>query len=219
MAAALEPIKPRLRGVLHHYACFASLIAGVVLVLAAPGPLAKAATGVYALALSGVFTVSALYHRIDWRPATRRWMRRLDHSMIFVLIAGTYTPFALLLLDRPVAILVAGAVWSGALLGIVLKLAWIDSPPWSMVLICVALGWAGLVTAPEIARAAGLGAIVLIVSGGLLYTVGAVVYALHRPDPRPATFGYHEVFHTLVIAAAALHFVGIAVYAVPGSSV
>ena len=212
---ASEPIKPRLRGVLHHYACFGSLIAGVVLVLAAPGPLAKAATGVYALALSGVFTVSALYHRIDWRPSARRWMRRLDHSMIFVLIAGTYTPFALLVLERPVATLVLVAGWVGALLGIVLKLAWLDSPRWFTALICLALGWVGLATAPELARAAGVGAIAVIVGGGLLYTVGAVVYALHRPDPVPATFGYHEVFHMLVIAAAALHFASIAVYALP----
>ena len=215
MTDALEPIKPRLRGVFHHYASFGSLIAGVVLVLAAPGPLAKAATGVYALALSGVFTVSALYHRIDWRPSTRRWMRRLDHSMIFVLIAGTYTPFALLVLERPVATLVLVVVWAGALLGSALELAWIDSPAWLTPLLCVALGWIGLATAPEIARAAGMGAIALIVSGGLLYTAGALVYALHRPDPVPATFGYHEVFHTLVIAAAALHFVSIAVYALP----
>ena len=215
MTGALEPIRPRLRGVFHHYACFGSLAAGVLLVLAAPGALAKTATGVYALALSGVFTVSALYHRIDWRPSARRWMRRLDHAMIFVLIAGTYTPFALLVLEGPVATVVLVVVWVGALVGIVLKLAWIDSPTWLTALACVVLGWVGLATAPEIASAAGAGAVALIFGGGLLYTVAALVYALHRPDPVPATFGYHEVFHTLVIAAALLHFASIALYALP----
>ena len=214
MSAAIDQVKPRLRGVLHHYACFASLIAGVALVLAAPGVLAKAATGVYAAALAGLFTVSALYHRIDWAPAARRRMRRLDHSMIFVLIAATYTPFALLVLDGAVAAVVLVGMWVGALAGIVLKLAWIDAPKWVTALVCLGLGWLGLASLPQLVSGAGVGAMTVMLAGGLLYSVGAVVYAAGRPDPSPAVFGYHEVFHALVIAAAALHFVGIAVYAV-----
>jgi len=208
-------VKPRLRGVLHHYACFGSLIAGVALVLAAPGVLAKAATAVYAAALAGLFTVSALYHRVDWAPAARRRMRRLDHSMIFVLIAGTYTPFALLVLDGVVAAVVLVGMWVGALAGIVLKLAWIDAPKWLTALVCLGLGWLGLASLPELVSGVGVGAMTLMLAGGVLYSVGAFVYAAGRPDPSPAVFGYHEVFHTLVIVAAALHFVGIAVYAVP----
>ena len=214
MSAAIDQVKPRLRGVLHHYACFASLIAGVALVLAAPGVLAKAATGVYAAALAGLFTVSALYHRIDWVPAARRRMRRLDHSMIFVLIAATYTPFALLVLDGAVAAVVLVGMWVGALAGIVLKLAWIDAPKWVTALVCLGLGWLGLASLPQLVSGAGVGAMTVMLAGGLLYSVGAVVYAAGRPDLSPAVFGYHEVFHALVIAAAALHFVGIAVYAV-----
>ena len=208
-------MKPRLRGVLHHYACFGSLIAGVALVLSAPDPLARVATGVYAAALAGLFTVSALYHRIDWTPAARRRMRRLDHAMIFVLIAGTYTPFAVLVLDGAVAAAVLVGMWVGALAGILLKLIWIDAPKWLTAVVCLALGWLGLASLPQLVSGAGVGAMALMAAGGVLYSVGAVVYALGRPDPSPAVFGYHEVFHTLVVAAAALHFVGIAVYAMP----
>ena len=208
-------MKPRLRGVLHHYACFGSLIAGVALVLSAPDPLARVATGIYAAALAGLFTVSALYHRIDWTPAARRRMRRLDHAMIFVLIAGTYTPFAVLVLDGAVAAAVLVGMWVGALAGILLKLIWIDAPKWITAVVCLALGWLGLASLPELVSGVGVGAMALMAAGGVLYSVGAVVYALGRPDPSPAVFGYHEVFHTLVVAAAALHFVGIAVYATP----
>lgn len=215
MTDLVEPPKPRLRGVLHHYACFGSLAAGVALVLAAPDDLARTAAGIYAAALSGLFTVSALYHRVPWRPAARRWMRRLDHSMIFVLIAATYTQFALLVLEGPSAAAVLAGVWAGAVAGIFLKLFWIDAPRWLTTLVALGLGWAGVLALPEIARSAGVGGMALMVAGGLLYSVGAVVYATRRPDPSPAVFGYHEVFHTLVVAAAALHFAGVALYAVP----
>ena len=215
MTDPVEQVKPRWRGVLHQYASPGALVAGVALVVAAPGALAKSAVGIYAAALTGLFTVSALYHRVDWRPPARRWMRRLDHSMIFVLIAATYTPFGLLVLDGVWTTAVLVGIWGGALAAIVLKLSWVDSPKWVTALIGLALGWVGVATLPALARGAGAGAIALLVTGGLLYSAGAVIYALRRPDPSPAVFGYHEIFHVLVVAAAALHFAGIALYAVP----
>jgi hemolysin III len=207
--------RPRFRGVSHQYAFFASLITGAVLVLVAPTRKASTAAAIYAASVSGMFGASALYHRISWRPATRRWMRRLDHSMIFVLIAGSYTPFALLVLHGTLANVVLAVVWGGALAGVVLKLAWVDAPKWLMALIYLALGWVGVATVPQMLSRAGIGAVTLLIAGGLLYSAGAVVYALRRPDPRPKVFGYHEIFHVLVIAAAAAHYAAIASYALP----
>jgi hemolysin III len=207
--------RPRLRGVFHQYAFFASLITGAVLILVAPTRKATTAAAIYAASVSGLFGASALYHRISWRPATRRWMRRLDHSMIFVLIAGTYTPFALLVLHGTLATVVLVVVWGGALAGVFLKLAWVDAPKWLMAVIYVALGWVGAATAPQLVSDAGIGAVALLAAGGLLYTAGAVIYALRRPDPRPKVFGYHEIFHILVIVAAATHYAAIAGYALP----
>jgi hemolysin III len=200
--------------VFHQYAFFASLITGLVLVLVAPTLRATTAAAIYAVSVSGLFGASALYHRISWRPAARRWMRRLDHSMIFVLIAGTYTPFALLVLHGTLSGVVLAVVWGGALAGVMLKLAWVDAPKWLMAAIYVALGWVGAATIPQMLSRAGVGAVTLLAVGGLLYTVGAVVYALRRPNPLPKVFGYHEIFHVLVIAAAAAHYAAIAGYAI-----
>jgi hemolysin III len=210
--------RPRFRGVFHQYAFFASLITGAVLVLVAPTRKATTASAIYAASVSGLFGASALYHRVTWRPATRRWMRRLDHSMIFVLIAGTYTPFALLVLHGTLANVVLGIVWGGALAGVLLKLVWVDAPKWLMAAIYLALGWVGVATVPQMLSRAGVGAVTLLFVGGALYSAGAVVYALRRPDPRPAVFGYHEIFHVLVIAAAAAHYAAIAGYALPAHS-
>ena len=207
--------RPRFRGVSHQYAFFASLITGAVLVLVAPTRKATTAAAIYAASVSGLFGASALYHRVMWRPATRRWMRRLDHSMIFVLIAGTYTPFALLVLHGVLSNVVLGIVWGGALAGMVLKLLWVDAPKWLMAGIYLALGWVGVATVPQMLSRAGVGAVTLLFVGGALYSAGAIVYALRRPDPRPASFGYHEIFHVLVIAAAAAHYAAIAGYALP----
>jgi hemolysin III len=207
--------RPRFRGVSHQYAFFASLITGAVLVLVAPTRRATTAAAIYALSVSGLFGASALYHRVTWRPAARRWMRRLDHSMIFVLIAGTYTPFGLLVLHGPLATTVLAIVWGGALAGAILKLAWVDAPKWLMAAIYLALGWVGAATGPQMLSRAGIGAVTLLVVGGALYSAGAIIYALRRPDPRPAVFGYHEIFHVLVIAAAAAHYAAIARYALP----
>jgi hemolysin III len=208
-------VRPRFRGVSHQYAFFASLITGLVLVLVAPTHKATTAAAIYAASVSGLFGASALYHRVTWRPATRRWMRRLDHSMIFVLIAGTYTPFALLVLHGTLADVVLAIVWGGALAGMLLKLVWIDAPKWLVAAIYLALGWVGVATTPQLLSHVGVGAVALLAVGGVLYSVGAVVYALRRPDPRPTVFGYHEIFHLLVIAAAAAHYAAIAGYALP----
>ena len=210
-----DPPRPRFRGVSHQYAFFASLITGAALVLVAPTRKATTAAAIYAASVSGLFGASALYHRVSWRPAARRWMRRLDHSMIFVLIAGTYTPFALLILHGTLAGVVLGIVWGGAVAGAVLKLAWVDAPKWLMAAIYLALGWVGVATVPQMLSRAGAGAVTLLFVGGALYSAGAVVYALRRPDPRPAVFGYHEIFHVLVIAATAVHYAAIAGYALP----
>ena len=208
--------KPRLRGVFHEWAFFASLAAGAALVIAAPTPRATLAVGIYALSLSALLGVSALYHRVTWRrPEVRRWMRRLDHSMIFLLIAGTVTPFAVLVLHGPLAHALLIAVWAGAAAGIVVELIWVDAPKWVSTIVYLAVGWIGALGFPGIVINAGAGAGALIAAGGLLYTAGAVVYARQRPDPNPAVFGYHEVFHVLVVAAAGAHFAAVALYALP----
>jgi hemolysin III len=207
--------RPRFRGVFHQYAFFASLITGAVLVLVAPTRQATTAAAIYAASVSGLFGASALYHRVTWRPATRRWMRRLDHSMIFVLIAGTYTPFAVLVLNGTLATVVLAIVWGGAAAGVLLKLVWVDAPKWLMAAIYLALGWVGVATTPQLLSRAGIGAVTLLAVGGALYSAGAIIYALRRPNPRPAVFGYHEIFHVLVIAAAAAHYAAIAGYALP----
>jgi hemolysin III len=208
--------KPRLRGVTHEWAFFISLIAGAALIAAAPNSHARLGVAIYAFSLSALLGTSALYHRVNWRrPEIRRWMRRLDHSMIFLLIAGTVTPFALLVMHGPLASALLIAVWAGAGAGIVVELIWVDAPKWVTTIVYLAVGWIGALGFPAIVIEAGLGAGILIAVGGVLYTAGAVVYARQRPDPNPAVFGYHEIFHVLVLAAAAAHFAAVAIYALP----
>lgn len=216
--AARRPIgvKPRLRGVSHQWAFFASCALGAALVITAPAGKARTAAAVYAACVALLFGTSALYHRVTWSSAAaRRWMRRLDHSAIFLLIAGSYTPFALLVIDGPLANWILGIVWGGALGGIVLKLVWIDAPKWLVALIYVALGWVAIAATPDIVDRLGVTAAAMVGTGGLLYTAGAVVYATRRPDPVPAVFGYHEVFHALVIGAAALQYAVVAFWVLP----
>jgi hemolysin III len=206
------PVRPRMRGVFHQWGFFASLVLGFVLVLGASGASERAAAAVFATALAAMFGVSALYHRITWRPGARRWMRRLDHAAIYVLIAGTYTPFCLLALSGAWRWTVLLVVWGGALVAIVFKLAWDDAPKWLAAAIGIALGWAGIVAVPQLWEHAGATALALLATGGVLYTAGAVVYARERPDPVPAVFGYHEIFHALVVAAAAFQFAAVALF-------
>jgi hemolysin III len=215
--AALPLVKPRMRGVLHQYAFFVSVVLGAVLVIAAGDGRARVAAGIYAFAVSGLLGTSALYHRVTWSKRARAWMRRLDHSMIFVLIAGTYTPFALLVLSGTLAHAILIVVWAGALGGIVLNLVWITAPRGLIAAVYVALGWVAVAAMPALADKIGAGGVALLMGGGLLYTAGAVIYATKRPDPAPAVFGYHEIFHALVVAAAAAHFAVVAFYALPNA--
>jgi hemolysin III len=214
-ASPFHPPRPRFRGVVHQWSFFVALVAGVTLIVLAPAGRATAAAAIYAVALAGLLGTSALYHRITWPPRARAWLRRLDHAMIFVLIAGTYTPFALLVLDGTLGQVVLVGVWSGAAAGIVFTLVWTDAPKWLTAGAYVALGWFSIIAVPEITARTGFGALALLAAGGLAYTAGAVVYARRRPDPRPATFGYHEIFHVLVVVAAAAHFTAVAAFAVP----
>ena len=170
---------------------------------------------VYAAAVSALFGTSALYHRMTWRPGARRWMRRLDHSMIFVLIAGTYTPVALLALRGTLASTILVVLWAGALAGAVFKLAWIDAPKWLLAAVYVVLGLISAAVMGELPAAIGWLGVAGLASGGLLYIAGAVIYASERPNPWPRVFGYHEVFHALVIAAASLHYAVIAFAVLP----
>jgi hemolysin III len=202
------------RGRTHAWAFVAALAAGIALVALAPDGRARLAVTIYAVTVVGLFGVSALYHRVPWRSAAARaWMRRADHSMIFLVIAGTYTPFALLVLKGSTATTILVVVWAGALAGILLKLVWIHAPKWLAAGAYVALGWVVVAAFPQLLEHAGLTKTLLLAAGGLLYTAGAVVYALRRPDPVPTVFGYHEVFHALVIAAAALQFAVVAAIA------
>jgi hemolysin III len=216
-AAQVLSQKPRFRGVSHQWAFFVSLGAGAALVLLANGSKATVAAAIYAFSLSALLGVSALYHRINWRPAARRWMRRLDHTMIFVLIAGTYTPFALLVLHGDLARVVLIAVWFMAGAGTVLNLLWWNAPKPVTAAVYISTGWVAVLAVPQLWNGLGPIGFGLIVLGGILYTAGAIVYARRRPDPRPAVFGYHEIFHLLVIAAAACDFAAIAIYALPSS--
>jgi hemolysin III len=218
MATALKPggIKPRLRGVSHQWAFFVSVATGVALVLAAPNGRATAAAAIYAVSVAGLFGASALYHRITWSTVgARRWMRRLDHSMIFVLIAGTYTPVALLALKGTLASTILIVLWFGALGGVIFKLLWIDAPKWLFAGVYVALGLVSAAVFGQLPATIGWLGVAGLATGGLLYVIGAVVYASGRPNPWPKVFGYHEVFHALVIGAAALHYAVIAFAVLP----
>lgn len=206
-------VKPRLRGWIHLWSLVVSLAAGATLIaLAAATVSAQAAfgTSIYVATVLGLFGVSALYHRRTWRSlGARTWMRRLDHSMIFLFIAGTYTPLAMLAMRPTTGTLVLAVVWGGALGGVALKLAWPNAPRWVGVPVYVALGWVAVFVLPQLLAHAGVAVLVLLLVGGLLYTVGALFYALRRPDPWPTTFGYHEFFHSAVSLAALCHHVAI----------
>jgi hemolysin III len=212
LAGAVAELRPRLRGWLHAYAAVASIVTGVLLVAIAAavrGESAGATTGVYAGTVTLLFGTSALYHRRHWGPRGRAIMKRLDHSMIFVFIAGTYTPIAALTLPRPAALAVLAVVWTGALVGVVLQTAWPHAPHWLAVPCYIALGWVAIFVLPDLLRSGGVTTFVLIAAGGVVYTLGALVYAMKRPNPWPRTFGFHEVFHACTLLAALCHYVAI----------
>jgi hemolysin III len=214
-SGAASPGKPRLRGVSHQWAFVVSLACGAVLILTATPGRAAVAAAIYAAAVSALLGTSTLYHRVNWRPAARRWMRRLDRSMIYVLIAASYTPFALLALTGTLATVVLVVVWAGAFGGVMLQLVWPDHPKWVAVMVSVALGWVAVITLTQLPGTIGWGAIGALTLSGALYTTGAVIYARERPNPRPGVFGYHELFHALVLAAAAIHYAVVAFVVLP----
>ena len=201
--------KPALRGVSHQAACVGSAMAGVALIRAAPEGKITVSVAVYAASLVCLFGVSAVYHQITWTPEQRRIARRVDHAAIFVLIAGTYTPIATVALQGPAADACLALVWSVCLAGVGLSVFWPDAPKALVAFICVAYGCAGAWEWSSFAAGLSHAEVALIASGGALYAVGAWAYAARRPDPWPLTFGYHEVFHALTIAATACHFAAI----------
>lgn len=212
LTVAVAELKPRLRGFLHTYAAALSLVTGAVLVAVAAsvrgGPAAPT-TAIYAATVTLLFGTSALYHRLSWSPRMHRLMKRLDHSMIFVFIAGTYTPIAVLTLDRSAALAVLITVWTGAAFGVALQTAWPHAPRWLSVPLYIAQGWVAVFVMPQLLHNAGVAALVLIVAGGVVYTIGGVVYGLKRPNPVPGVFGFHEVFHACTLVAAVCHYVAI----------
>lgn len=207
--------RPKLRGVSHQWAAVVAVVAGAFLVWLAPSSRATVVAIVYAVSMVALFAVSAIYHRVTWQPNMRRWMRRLDHSMIYVFMAGSATPVAALVVGGTLGTVLLCVAWGGALLGVVLNLVWIDAPRALKSAGYVALGWVGVLALPEIVTVLGAIPTSLFLIGGIFYTVGAIIYAKRRPDPIPNVFGYHEVFHALVIAAALVHFVAVAGFVLP----
>ncbi|MDG4794819.1 hemolysin III family protein [Micromonospora sp. WMMD1082] len=211
----LKPVdigKPRMRGWLHTYAFFVALVCGIVLcsiAAARPGWTPLIACAVYSLTVCGLFGTSALYHRRVWSTRGFQVMRRMDHSMIFLFIAGTYTPFCLLLLETRAAVIMLSVVWGGALAGVALKLIWPHASRWISAPLYLALGWVSVAMLPDILHYGGVSALVLLSVGGGIYTVGAVFYTLRRPNPWPTVFGHHEFFHACTLVAAICHHVAI----------
>ena len=217
MQLAAQPLvtveRPLLRGALHGVAFAAALAVGVLLVVFSRESRVLPAA-VFAASAALMLGTSTLYHRITWSPKARLWMRRADHAGIFLLIAGTYTPVALISLSGAWRTTVLAVVWSGALAAAISKFCWVAAPKWFSALVGLALGWIGVIVLPRFAHHEGIAPVLLLAAGGLAYTAGAVVYAIKRPDPLPRTFGYHEVFHALTIVALACQYVAIAFFVV-----
>jgi hemolysin III len=199
---------------LHQIAFAAALGLAPLLVISADAGRARAAAAVFAASVVACFGASALYHRVTWQPHVRLWMRRVDHAGVYLLIAGTYTPVSLIVLTGAWRTVILAVVWAGAAAAIVLKFAWVDGPKWLAAAIGIALGWVAVVALPQLATRLPVAALILLIVGGLAYTAGAVVYARRRPDPVPAVFGYHELFHALTIVGVACQYVAIAFFIV-----
>ena len=206
--------RPLLRGVLHQGAFFVAVGVGIVTVAFAQGVRASVAAAIFAASVVTMLGVSALYHRVTWSPRTRPWMRRLDHAGIYLLIAGTYTPVGLLTVHGVLRNVVLAIVWGGAAAAIALKFIWVHAPKWLSAATALAVGWAGVAAMPQVVQHAGWAAFALLAAGGVAYSVGAVVYALRRPDPIPSVFGYHELFHALTLVAVSCQYVAIAFWVV-----
>jgi hemolysin III len=215
-AAAHVPdtVKPKLRGWLHLGAAPFAGIGGLVLVLLARGTSELASVTVYAVATTLLFTVSATYHRGRWSPRTHGWLKRFDHANIFLLIAGTYTPFTVILLQGGRREALLWIVWSAAAAGVAFRVIWVGAPRWLYVPAYVALGWTAVFFLPDFAEDGGVAVLVLMILGGAFYTVGGLVYALRRPDPFPTWFGFHEVFHAFTLAAYLVQYVAVVIVVV-----
>jgi hemolysin III len=216
-AQASEPAfhRPLLRGYFHALAAGSAVAGLVLLVLLAESPRAYVGGVIFAVSLILLYLTSASYHAISWGRRMRAVLKRLDHSMIFVLIAGTYTPFCLLVVNDSWGISMLAVIWSVAAAGILLKVIWPGAPRWLGVILYARAGWLAVVATVPLAEWFAVGPLALLVAGGILYTVGGVIYALRRPDPFPSVFGYHEVFHLLVIAGSVLHYTLVAAYLMP----
>jgi hemolysin III len=206
---------PLLRGVLHQYAFYFSLPAGALLIAGTRSDLGLVAASIFAAGVASMFGASALYHRVRWRPALRRWMRRADHTGIYLMIAGSYTPYGLLVLEGAWRITILAIVWSGVAAAIALRFAWFGAPGWLTATIGVVLGWISVVALPKAFGVLGPAGLALLLSGGVFYTAGALVYAIRRPNPFPRVFGFHELFHALVIVAVACQYAAVAFFVLP----
>jgi hemolysin III len=214
MTISDQRVKPKLRGVFHELGFYAALGLGAALVVTAQDGRARVAAAVFGGSVVFCFGASALYHRPTWRPPVRAWLARLDHAGIYLLIAGTYTPFGLLVMSEDWAVPVLTVIWVGALAATFLKLFWFRAPKWLSAAVGLALGWVGMAAFSQLLKVP-LPGLALVLAGGLLYTLGAVVYAYRRPDPVPHVFGYHELFHVLTLGAVGCQYVAIAFFVLP----
>jgi hemolysin III len=210
-------LRPLLRGISHAVTFWFAVAAAIALAALAPSTEARAAATIYGVGLAALFGASAAYHRWRWSPRWRPLLRRIDHSAIFVFIAASYTPVALLVLHGPLRLVILVVAWAGALAGVIVSVAWITAPRVLTAGCYLALGWVAVITLPQLVDRLSVAPLVLLAVGGALYSVGAAVYAARRPDPWPRVFGFHEVFHALVIAAAVVHFVAMAGWVIPSA--
>ena len=204
--------RPRLRGVSHEWAFYGSLVAAAPLVVVADGGAARVAAAVFMAGMAAMFGASALYNRVEWTPVAGERMRRIDHCGIFLMIAASYTPYGLLVLDGAWRVVVLAVVWTGVAVAIAVRLAWSDAPGSLTGAVAVALGWVSVIALPKALDVLPAAGVALLLAGGVLYTAGAFVFILRRPDPAPAVFGFHEVFHALVVAAVACHYATVVLF-------
>ncbi|MEV0615277.1 hemolysin III family protein [Nonomuraea sp. NPDC050404] len=204
-------VKPRLRGWLHTGALPLTLVAGFALVALGPTLQARLASAVYAVTSALLFGISATYHRSELGPRLAEFLRRVDHANIYLIIAGTYTPFALLAMEGAAQIAVLSVIWGGALTGVLFRVFWMGAPRWLYTVLYLALGWTAIFVMPQLLEGAGVAAVVLVAVGGVFYSAGAVVYGLRRPDPSPQWFGFHEVFHAFTVAAYLVQYIAVSI--------
>jgi hemolysin III len=217
LAESVADAKPKLRGWMHLATAPLALAGGIVLIIMSPDATTRWGSALFSASALVLFTVSAVYHTGSWSPRVWAFLRRFDHANIFVLIAGSYTPLTLILLEGTQRTVLLATIWASALLGVLFRIFWTDAPRWLYTPIYIAMGWVAIVFLPDFAHGAaerlggdvGTAVMVLIAAGGALYTLGGVVYGFQRPNPWPRWFGFHEVFHTFTIVAFVTHYVGI----------